>query len=285
MINPGRIPPSEKRSPERLRHHYQVERELAGRLRRSTREERAALFPAVYTELFARVPDHPRLTRKDSGQSQREHVRAQVRLLAPLLTRQCAFLEIGAGDCALSAALSGRVGKAYALDVYQPVLTGLPPNLVFLLSDGIQIDLPEASVDLAYSYQLMEHIHPADALDQLREVCRVLKPGGVYLCITPNRLAGPHDISGYFERAASGFHLREYSIGELAALLKEAGFSRAWVERRVGSMRFRLPATPLVLCEKALEALPWRAAQWLARTRVFGRLLDVSVAGRKPGLG
>jgi predicted SAM-dependent methyltransferase len=35
------------------------------------------------------------------------------------------------------------------------------------------------SVDLAYSNQLMEHLHPDDASEQLANVYRALKPGGV----------------------------------------------------------------------------------------------------------
>ena len=49
----------EIRSPERLQAHYEIERELADRLRMSRREERGSLYGEIYTELFARLPDHP----------------------------------------------------------------------------------------------------------------------------------------------------------------------------------------------------------------------------------
>ena len=57
-----------QRTPEQLRHHYEVERELADRLRSASREERKQLYAGVYDELFRRVPDHPQLTwREDAG--------------------------------------------------------------------------------------------------------------------------------------------------------------------------------------------------------------------------
>ena len=41
----------DERPPELLRQHYEVERELADRLRHSTREERRTLYGEVYDEL------------------------------------------------------------------------------------------------------------------------------------------------------------------------------------------------------------------------------------------
>jgi hypothetical protein len=31
----------------------------------------------------------------------------------------------------------------------------------------------------------MEHLHPEDAFEQLRNIIRALAPGGRYVCITP----------------------------------------------------------------------------------------------------
>lgn len=59
-LDPGR------RSPERLRAHYEIERELAARLRRSTREQRLQLYGQVYDELFERVSDHPQHTMQET---------------------------------------------------------------------------------------------------------------------------------------------------------------------------------------------------------------------------
>lgn len=61
----------------------------------------------------------------------------------------------------------------------------------------------------------MEHLHPDDAYEQLQEIYNALIPGGIYICITPNRLSGPHDVSQYFDSIATGFHPKEYTTVEM----------------------------------------------------------------------
>jgi predicted SAM-dependent methyltransferase len=51
----------------------------------------------------------------------------------------------------------------------------------------------------------MEHLHPDDAFEQLKQIYTALTPGGLYICTTPNRLTGPHDVSKYFDETAAGF--------------------------------------------------------------------------------
>ena len=103
--------------------------------------------------------------------------------------------------------------QVYALDVSAEITSrvSLPSNFKLILSDGTSVPLPPESVDVAYSNQLMEHLHPDDALEQLQGIWRALRPGGVYICLTPNRVNGPHDISQYFDSVATGFHLKEYT--------------------------------------------------------------------------
>ena len=77
----------------------------------------------------------------------------------------------------------------------------------------------------------MEHLHPDDAVDQLKNIYNALVNGGKYICITPNRLTGPHDISKYFDNVATGFHLKEYTVTELSGLFREVGFSDCSFQR------------------------------------------------------
>ena len=49
----------------------------------------------------------------------------------------------------------------------------------FLTFDGVNIPLPDASADLIFCKQVMTHA--ADPHDLLRDVCRVLKPGGAFV--------------------------------------------------------------------------------------------------------
>ncbi|MBV8681439.1 MAG: methyltransferase domain-containing protein [Caulobacteraceae bacterium] len=267
----------ETRSAERLSAHYVLEQGLAERLRAAAREERANVYSEVYAELFASLPDHPQHTAARTGQSGR--VASQVALLEPLLDGERRYLEIGCGDAAVTFAMAGRATIAYGLDVTAALVPqAAPQNFRLLLSDGVNIPLPSASVDLAYSNQLMEHLHPDDAGAQLREIVRVLAPGGKYLCRTPSRLSGPHDISVYFDYEATGFHLCEYDYRSLRRLLREAGFAhvRFFVN---GRRRVLMPYPLAASLELVLGALP-RAARVSAGRRL-APLLGVSAIASK----
>src|SRR5690242_20471759 len=96
-----RLSPEQIRTPEQLRQHYDVERELANRLRNASKADRAHLYGEVYNELFRRVPFHPQLRRIADPRLVRGIVSNKVALLSRYLTPSTVFLELGAGDCAL----------------------------------------------------------------------------------------------------------------------------------------------------------------------------------------
>ena len=107
------MPPVETRSPALLRQHYEVEKELADRLRTATREQRRGLYGPVYDELYKRVPHHPQLMRKTSPELTREALGPQLRILKPFLHPDTRVLEIGPGDCSLPLASARCMGSTY----------------------------------------------------------------------------------------------------------------------------------------------------------------------------
>jgi len=274
---------SQSRTPEQLREHYAIERELAARLRDSSPEERRHLYSALYDEMFRRVPLHPQLTQKASPEEMRRAVESQIRFLRQFLREEHTFLEVGPGDCAVSLEAARVAKQVYAIDVSDEItkLAEHPPNFRLVLCDGSSIPVPPNSVHVAYSKELMEHLHCDDAVHQLESIYQALAPGGVYVCITPNRLGGPHDISRYFDDVATGFHLKEYTTRELMHLFKEVGFSRirAYVGARGAYIRF--PARLICACEAVLESLPKAVARPIARSLPFWVLLGVRLVGTK----
>ncbi|MBL8027308.1 MAG: class I SAM-dependent methyltransferase, partial [Fibrobacteres bacterium] len=134
--------------------------------------------------------------------------------------------EIGGGDCKVSIAVAALVQNSIGIDVVDLLVPSdkLPLNFRFVKSNGLVIPLESAVADFVYCNQLLEHLHPDDAEDLVKDVFRVLKPGGTFLCITPNRLYGPHDVSRYFDKKATGFHLKEYTVGEAYKLIAKVGF-------------------------------------------------------------
>lgn len=273
----------ETRSDERLEAHYRVERRLANRLRAAPgAAERRAIFATMYTELFREIPDHPRLLSKgDSAAERQRDIDWDLRQLEPYLAPGCTFLEIGAGDCALSARVANIAATVYAVDISNQARAPLPANVRHVTTDGSSIEVPAASVDLAFSDQLMEHLHPDDAVEQLKNIHRALKPGGAYFCITPNSLYGPSDISAYFDHVARGFHLKEYTLREMRAMFAQAGFPRmhAYVGARGWFMR--CPCGLLEGLESLLGALPVKMRRRIADTPVLRALLGVRVAAIK----
>lgn len=275
---------AESRSLERLRLHYRVERQLADRLRDAAdAKERQRLCATMYDELFRLVPDHPRLAEKGEATELRERdIGWNMAQLKPYLRRGCTFLEVGAGDCALSARVAETAGKVFAVDISARARKlRLPGNVRFVKTSGTDIGVPIETVDLAFSDQLMEHLHPDDAITQLKNIRRALKPGGVYLCVTPNRLYGPSDVSGYFEDVACGFHLREYSVREIRGIFREAGFPKQHVYIGARGLFLRCPALLVEALETAIEWLPRFLRRRVARVSILRALLGVRVAGIK----
>lgn len=275
------------RSSEALYEHYRIERELADRLRDASRAERQSLYGQVYDELFQRVPAHPMLRAKESGSAllKRQHdVGHQISFLRRFIRRQTVFAEVGAGDCALAFRMADFSRQVYAIDVSEQIVTDvrLPGNFKLILSGGCNIPLPDGSIDVAFSDQLMEHLHPDDAQEQLQNIYRSLAPNGIYVCVTPNRLYGPRDISGYFEDVASGFHLREYSARELRQLMLAVGFRKVRFYAGARGWYVRCPFALIALVEAALERLPIRLRRRVADIAPMRALLGLRVAAIKP---
>lgn len=274
----------EMRSEAQLREHYRIERELADRLRSAGRAERRVLYSALYDELMRRIPHHPMLNAR--GREERERaVEQQGAFLNGFLAPDSVFMEIGPGDCMLALRAASMVSKVYAIDVSEQVTREVtpPPNFRLILSDGCSIPVQPGTVDVAFSDQLMEHLHPDDAKEQLRNIYDSLAPHGVYICVTPNRLYGPRDISAYFDDVATGFHLREYAARDLRDLLTAAGFSRVQFFAGARGRFVRCPGWLLFAVERLLGALPHRLRRALADRAPMRALLGVRLAAFKSG--
>jgi SAM-dependent methyltransferase len=265
-FTPSVAPAPPSRSGYGLKEHYLVERELAQRLREAPREERRRLYAQVYDELFRRVPNHPQLTNKISPEVSQARTQLQMNLLKRFVKPDIAFLEVGSGDCSLCFRMAREVRFVHGVDVSDEITKcdRPPANFALSLSDGTSIPVGHGTIDVAYSHQLMEHLHPDDALEQLENIHAALVPNGRYVCITPNRLTGPHDVSRYFDHEPRGFHLKEYSTYEVAKLLKRVGFRKLRAAVGGRGVYWFVPTWVVTPVERALELLPDELRRTLA---------------------
>src|SRR5690606_38036388 len=94
-----------------------VEKSLAERLKRSTREEGTHIFSTMYDELFRQVPDHPRLTRRQSDQLTHIATRRKLSAVRKLLGKSSVFLEFAPGDCRFAFEAAKHVQHVYGVDI------------------------------------------------------------------------------------------------------------------------------------------------------------------------
>ena len=97
------------------------------------------------------------------------------------------------------------------------------------LGDFCSIDFCEqqSSYSLAYWNDVFEHVPVDEISDYLQKLCGLLKPGGKLVTITPNWHMRPSDVTVLLKpqrTEAIGFHLKEYTLGEVRGLLLNAGF-------------------------------------------------------------
>jgi hypothetical protein len=154
-----KIPITEKRTPQQLKEHYEIEKKLASRLRNATQEERKHLYNSLYDELFKQVPHHPQLTTRLHPESLDKKVAQRMRFLSRFLSPDVTFLEMVAGDCRLALEVAKYVKNIYAIDASKEITKNenFPKNFELIISDGISMPVLESSITIAYSDQLMEH--------------------------------------------------------------------------------------------------------------------------------
>jgi SAM-dependent methyltransferase len=273
---------SDPRTMERITAHYTIEKALASRLKSAPPDKRKQMYAEVYNELFSKVPDHPQLI-EGSAEMSLKKAKQKWQLIKRFVNQQSSFLEIGAGDLVLTRLVAEQVEQVVAVEVSEEIVkdVNLPLKVGLVISDGTSIPVERASMDAAFSNQVMEHLHPDDALEQLQNIFSSLKLGGTYICITPNRLSGPHDVSQYFDQEATGLHLKEYVTSELVELFATAGFRNIKVYWGGKGIYIRCPLFLVKATEAILKKLPYKIRHPLARFYPVRALLGINIVGIK----
>jgi len=95
-----------------------------------------------------------------------------------------------------------------------------PVNYLFTSMTNLSAIAP-GTVDLVYSGESIEHVTREDAQTTLKQVRRILKPGGLFCLDTPNRAVTKLQCPTEY---INSDHKYEYTHAELSTLLKKSGF-------------------------------------------------------------
>lgn len=211
---------------EMVRHHWVLERNLTKRLLASGPDERAEVFESCYTTLYRECDwlnqfCQPRYKSEDLSYQHFLQLLGSAKTVYEIGSGQARLIKYLArhGYACTATEITTERGECYAEE---------SANLEWHTSDGVNLERFEPSnhYDVAISTQVIEHIHPSDLITHLRGVREILKDGGKYIFNTPHKLFGPHDLSLVFQKdVAMCMHLKEYYYFELAAALREAGFT------------------------------------------------------------
>jgi cyclopropane fatty-acyl-phospholipid synthase-like methyltransferase len=272
----------EDRTLEQIKNHYEVEKAIARRVKNSTREERAALYPHIYEEIFEKVPDHPRLKARENAAENDARREAKLRLVKKYLKKSGAYAEFGPGDCRFASAVTPFVEHVYALDISDQRSQAFKTaeNFSLILYDGYRLDLKDGSIDVVFSDQLIEHLLPEDVEFHFALARRILGDDGVYVLSTPHAFFGPHDISGYFSDVPEGLHFKEWTYSEIAGILKRLGYSFRHGFMKRGKGYRRIPLGYFLLMETLLRHLPVKPRGRRALSRFFLPRHLVMIAGK-----
>ena len=125
---------------------------------------------------------------------------------------------------------------------------------------------------LVYWNDVFEHIAPDEIRDYIKKIHELLAPGGSLITITPNWHLRPSDATIIHHpprTEARGLHLKEYTLGEVTAMLRQAGFNRVEVPLFLTGKNIFLAGTGFAQCkrflEPTLEWMPFRLAQIICR--------------------
>jgi len=104
------------------------------------------------------------------------------------------------------------------------------------LSNPSDIPFSDQSFDLVFSVGVLEHVHETggDQLHSMREINRILRPGGKFFCYhLPNRYTWIEFIKGLFAADKSKFylHTKKFTAKDIRNLASESGFTVQRVRR------------------------------------------------------
>jgi demethylmenaquinone methyltransferase / 2-methoxy-6-polyprenyl-1,4-benzoquinol methylase len=142
---------------------------------------------------------YDRFTRWGSWGMDARWKRAFLRMVEPVLPEGGKALDLACGTGDLAFALAGRMpqGNVLGMDICQPMIDlathncppALAPRIAFQVGDMMALEMADRTFDLVSCGYGLRNV--PDFRKALREIHRVLKPGGHFACLDMYRPANP----------------------------------------------------------------------------------------------
>jgi len=169
--------------------------------------------------------------------------REQAEVLAALLPcEEAVVVDIGCGIGRVARYMAPNCKLLWAVDVSKQMLAMAAERLAdqsnvrFARSADTRIpDIADSSVDFVYSILVLQHLEREDAFLMLREIRRILRPGGTAYMTFPNLLSDVY-LTSFVTYAESGeaavnpARARIYTPQEVERLLPAAGLTLTSLE-------------------------------------------------------
>ncbi|OBF10624.1 bifunctional 2-polyprenyl-6-hydroxyphenol methylase/3-demethylubiquinol 3-O-methyltransferase UbiG [Mycobacterium sp. 852002-10029_SCH5224772] len=145
-------------------------------------------------------------------------------------------LEAGCGEGYGADLIAGVARRVIAVDYDESAVAhvrGRYPRVDVMQANLAHLPLPDSSVDIVVNFQVIEHLW--DQTQFVVECARVLRPAGLLMMSTPNRIT----FSPGRDTPINPFHTRELNAAELAELLVGGGFSNVSISGLFHGPRLR----------------------------------------------
>jgi SAM-dependent methyltransferase len=159
-------------------------------------------------------------------------------LIVPHVSPDTAMLDFGCGPGVVANMAAPFVRRMIAVDVSRGVIAisralDHPPNVEYIANRGDDLAfLDAASLDLVFSFVVLQHLTPGQVKSFLAEFYRVLKPGGKAVLQIKLREAGEprHDpgVGGWLHRRTM-LRMVFYTRAEMQQMMRESGFGECAV--------------------------------------------------------
>jgi 2-polyprenyl-3-methyl-5-hydroxy-6-metoxy-1,4-benzoquinol methylase len=181
-----------------------------------------------------------RLLESEGGKLFQEHVQRYFFALG-YLKPESRVLDCACGTGYGSKILAGKAREVTGMDISPTAVAYCKknyaaPNLAFKQGSAEKLKLKSDSIDTFVSFETLEHIPRPQKLVQ--EAWRILKPGGIFLVSTPNRI-----VTGLKsgQRPGNPFHLMEWSMLEFDRILRTRFSNISYFGQRIRSKNILHP--------------------------------------------